>query len=363
MQFSEFISTYHRLHTKLIDFRAHSIAQTPQYLQAQQRGVIGSTNFKLRQILNDEPILRRSIEFNNLIPTELIVQDARTGENSEQYKMLEVTVAEAQAELARLGKLLPKLPSPSDYAQARHEVDSYLHQYFKHGSSAIAKLDLSSTERFQLSRLWWKGKKFSLDEREWGYFADGYDSLDEPTIESFLLGGESVAHVTKNSYGVLCLNSLRVMFVDIDTDFNAEDIAASALPWGRTQAVESEILANIHDVAKDCGLVLEIYKTANGFRLLEMSRTWDANSYESQALLERLGSDRLYQKLCLAQSCYRARLQLKPWRSGDTVCIRVGTASEASDLSAFKLCSPLHEECLFIKAIHDRYCCTGEDLA
>lgn len=391
MQLSDFRATYPRLFTKLVDHRANAIAKTPTYLQSQQRGLINVANYQMREIDLDSPIFRRSSEFFEQIPTALVRHDSKHGEHSERYRLLEATVAEAQAELSRIGKLLPTSPTANDYAKARCEVESYLTAYLQHGSKAIAHLDLSAVEQYQLSQLYWKVNGFTrVIDHDWEYLVakgDDYNALVEPVIESYTLGGESVAHVTKNSYGVLCLNATRVMFIDIDFNYEAEDIACGALPWGRgepskpgekmlkrnpgsnihwgrVQAEESEILANIYEVAKDTGLIFEIYRTANGFRLIEMSRTWDANSYESQALLERLGSDRLYQKLCLAQGCYRARLQPKPWRSGDTVCLHVGTASEASDLSAFKLCPPLHQECLYIKSVHDGYCVTGgEDLA
>lgn len=366
MQLLDFRATYPRLFVKLIDFRANAIAKTTTYLQNQQRGLINVANYQMREIHLDSPAMRRSSEFFEEVPVALVHHDSKNGEHSQRYRLLEATVGEAQAELSRIGKLLPMQPSANDYAKARCEVESYINAYLQHGSKAIAKLDLSAVEKYQLSKLAWKNETFSKLDENWEYLVakgDDYNALLEPVIESFLLGGESVAHVTKNSYGVLCLNAPRVMIVDIDTDFNAEDITMSALPWGRVQVEESDILSNIYDVAKDCGLVFEIYRTANGFRLIEMSRTWDANSYESQTILERLGSDRLYQTLCLAQSCYRARLEPKPWRSGDSVCLNVGTASEASDLSAFKMMPPLHEEAIFIKTIHDRYCCTGEDLA
>jgi hypothetical protein len=40
----------------------------------------------------------------------------------------------------------------------------------------------------------------------------------------------------------------------------------------------------------------------------------DPTSPESHRLLQDFGADTLYQKLCLSQQCYRARLSPKHWR-------------------------------------------------
>jgi hypothetical protein len=59
---------------------------------------------------------------------------------------------------------------------------------------------------------------------------------------------------------------------------------------------------------------LRIYRTAAGFRLLVTSDAFDPLAAETQQLLDALGSDALYVRLCKAQECFRARLSAKFWR-------------------------------------------------
>jgi hypothetical protein len=59
-----------------------------------------------------------------------------------------------------------------------------------------------------------------------------------------------------------------------------------------------------------------VYRTAAGFRLLLTSQSMEPASAASRELLNVLGSDPLYQRLCTAQSCFRARLSPKYWRCG-----------------------------------------------
>lgn len=382
MQLSDFSKAYPRLFAKLVDHRAHALSLTPTYLKSQERALINSANIQLSQMHLDAPSVKRASEFYDQVPLNVIKHELKTTENAEVYLQLEKIVLDAQVELARLEKLLPIPPSASSYAKAREQVENYLTLYFKHGAIALENIPMSAVERYQLSQLFWKGKNRSKLDIDWAYFVtgnDSYDTLAEPTIESFEIDSKPVGWITRNSYGVLCLNTPDVMFVDIDFDFEAPDIACGSLPWGRgeapkpgeklfkhiaggniywgrQQAEEHEIVENIYAVARDTGLVFDCYRTCNGFRLIEMTSLWNASSYESGAILERLGSDRLYQRLCVAQNCYRSRLMPKPWRSGNAVCRFVETIHEGSKIDGFKLTPPLNQEAMFIKQLHDQYC-------
>ena len=50
---------------------------------------------------------------------------------------------------------------------------------------------------------------------DWSYLGEGYEALSEPVLQSFTIAGEPIAHITRNAYGTLCLNALKIMFVDI----------------------------------------------------------------------------------------------------------------------------------------------------
>ncbi|KAB8334657.1 hypothetical protein SD80_009910 [Scytonema tolypothrichoides VB-61278] len=70
-------------------------------------------------------------------------------------------------------------------------------------------------------------------------------------------------------------------------------------------------------------------------------------------MLEKMGCDRLYQKLCIAQDCYRARLEIKPWRYGDTVCHLVEVIGNANN----------SEQAIAVQKIHDEFCLGDGQLA
>ena len=59
-----------------------------------------------------------------------------------------------------------------------------------------------------------------------------------------------------------------------------------------------------------------LYETAAGLRLLFTDRLYNPTSEEVAALLDVLGSDKLYRRLTVKQECFRARLTPKPWRCG-----------------------------------------------
>jgi hypothetical protein len=144
---------------------------------------------------------------------------------------------------------------------------------------------------------------------------------------------------------VRCLNAYQVMFVDIDL-VDDDEVSYESHPWGNRNTTQQDIMTAIAEVSHDYSLTFEAYRTCKGLRLLEMSRLWDVQSYESQSVLSRLGTDNLYQQLCLRQECYRARLEVKPWRTGDVVCQWVSTIGEALPIP----------DAVIIKGIHDDYC-------
>ncbi|HEU4679594.1 MAG TPA: hypothetical protein VFS35_08750, partial [Terrimicrobiaceae bacterium] len=71
----------------------------------------------------------------------------------------------------------------------------------------------------------------------------------------------------------------------------------------------------LQEVVEPAGLAL-IYQTAGGLRVILADRTVDPSSEEAIRLLEHLGSDPLYVRLCRNQKSFRARLTPKPWRCG-----------------------------------------------
>lgn len=143
--------------------------------------------------------------------------------------------------------------------------------------------------------------------------------LREEVIETFDNGEQLSAAITRNSYGVLVLNTASALIADVDLP--PTSVATRVVRWfrrlvGRENPEPSqELLAKIEElVAQDRYLGLRLYRTYAGFRVLVTSRSFRPRDEESQSLMRQLGTDRLYMKLCQVQECYRARLTPKPWR-------------------------------------------------
>lgn len=156
--------------------------------------------------------------------------------------------------------------------------------------------------------------------------------LREEVIET--LGGPGEIAITRNSYGCLIMNASQVMFVDID-------LPDLAMGQGKTNRGSGGGLMGrlfgrkpdprADDLPEPAAAALDradewcrrngswgfrCYLTAAGLRLLETTRLHDPKSSETLSILQGLGADPLFVKLCNAQESFRARLTPKPWRIG-----------------------------------------------
>jgi hypothetical protein len=131
--------------------------------------------------------------------------------------------------------------------------------------------------------------------------------------------GEAV--ISRNRVGCDVLNTARMGFVDVDYDqvnlpaagflslFGPKRLSREA----RAKEVALKSLQEwLHVSSEDS---FRIYETAAGLRYLLTSRTVEPESPDTRHMLNALGSDRRYIKLCEAQKCFRARLTPKPWRA------------------------------------------------
>jgi hypothetical protein len=132
--------------------------------------------------------------------------------------------------------------------------------------------------------------------------------------------GGTAALVTRNSYGCLVLNTARVMFVDIDVPEPKTPTLFQKL-FGKTPAAptvtQESALAKVEQWSRsnpEWGW--RIYRTRAGLRLIATQGIFDATSADVARILDALGADPLYRKLCQTQKCFRARLTPKPWRCG-----------------------------------------------
>jgi hypothetical protein len=331
---------YPLLVRRLVSFAAHRIANSTQHQESQIKGEITYQNYVTNRILMQLPIMRRVLDLGQDLSMNEISPIAN---EDPRYVACKLAIRECQMQLMALKRSLPTNPRPEHYAQAEKEVTTYLQVEQK-------PTHLSKREKWHLSQALMWGQV----PQDWSYLGQGYEALSEPVLETFTLAGEPIAHITRNAYGVLCLNALKIMFSDIDfgDDNYDSEVSCHSSPWNRKENPEvSEVMDAIAEVANDYDLRFEVYKTCKGYRLLEMSRTWNPTGVESSAVLERMGCDRLYQKLCIAQDCYRARLEVKPWRIGDVVCHHVETIGSGKNI----------EEAIVIQKIHDQYCLGDAD--
>jgi hypothetical protein len=143
--------------------------------------------------------------------------------------------------------------------------------------------------------------------------------LREEVLDELTDGGRLQAVVTRNAYGATVLNAAGVLFADIDYPARSFSLWKwiRGLFGGAKEDPDEPILSRVHEYAQQNPSVgLRLYRTANGYRCLATHRLFEPGSPEAQALLEALGSDPLYIRLCRAQESFRARLTPKFWRCG-----------------------------------------------
>jgi hypothetical protein len=127
--------------------------------------------------------------------------------------------------------------------------------------------------------------------------------------------------ITRNQYGALVLNSSQAMFIDLDFETHVKVPQAGGF-FGRLFAkkpsndeLEKLSLETVrHWSAGRRDLGLRLYRTFGGIRCLVTNRPFDPAASETIQLLQSIGSDPLYIRLCQAQASFRARLTPKPWR-------------------------------------------------
>lgn len=154
----------------------------------------------------------------------------------------------------------------------------------------------------------------------------GYGYSDRPPREEIVEeikspDGETVAVITRNSYGALVLNTSDLMFIDIDIPPETSGArffrTLKNLFGSKSDDPESRIRKGIADQASVYpNYTFRLYRTFAGFRCAITNKPVSPDSPESKRLLGEFGADPLYVLLCQNQQSYRARLTPKYWRCG-----------------------------------------------
>lgn len=150
-------------------------------------------------------------------------------------------------------------------------------------------------------------------------------NLDRPPREEIVqelqdAAGETTAVITRNVYGALVLNTRDLMFIDID--FPKPPWAVVGLLkrlFGQaappSNDAEEAVVRRVQQWCSDnAGHGVRLYRTAAGLRVALVGQPMQPNGEDSRRILEELGSDPLYRRLCEVQECFRARLTPKYWR-------------------------------------------------
>jgi hypothetical protein len=136
--------------------------------------------------------------------------------------------------------------------------------------------------------------------------------------------GNQVAVVTRNSYGCKVLNAANGMFIDIDLPratvrgglgYFFKRILGKVPEAPRGHPQEAQILALLERFSQtSAGWGMRVHRTFAGLRCLTTHSAVDPASPTTVEILQSVGSDPLYTRLCTAQECFRARLTPKLWR-------------------------------------------------
>lgn len=371
MNYSEFVRTYPLLALRLIEWAAQRIAQTYEHIESELRVRIAKQeNNKdlMGYVLSTTKYRSITEEFScNYydIPRDIFDSVAL---NDPTYRQMSVDLAAAKFSLRGLMRV-DTTPNQQDYALAQLQVKLYI-ETLQNPSEDVYEFwgsELSAREKhylYMLDPLWYDENGQLPEFIEWIDLASSwydcigeYQVLTEPARAHYKLKDRLIGHLSRNSHNVDCLNAYVTMFVDIDLEPDNLQMSTKAYPWGKANVLESEIFIKIAKIARDFELKFACYRTAAGYRLIEMSREWEPTSLESATVLEKLGCDRRYQRLCETQGTYRARLEPKPWRKGTdaekTVCHFLRLIGEAPNCS-------ISEK---IKEIHDSHCLGRGELA
>lgn len=144
--------------------------------------------------------------------------------------------------------------------------------------------------------------------------------LPEPIVQEVRdAAGDRIAAITINRYGANVLNTARLVFVDVDLPEPKGGGLLGRL-FGRKAPPSDpagEAMARLRAWSRQStSHGARVYRTAAGLRYLLTHPLMVPDGGDTGRLMEQLGADPLYARLCRAQGSFRARLSPKPWRIG-----------------------------------------------
>lgn len=188
-----------------------------------------------------------------------------------------------------------------------------------------------------------------------------YNGAHGVPIREEVISRQGDAVVTRNAYGARCLNTPNVVFADIDFApegyFSGKNffiacamIIASAVTMGMLlHSVRVVVIIMLAGMLFSIHLALwlsrvmlkakggahaaarkkieeflkqhpqwgmRLYQTPAGMRILVTHSTFDPEDTAVLKFFKAIGTDKIYQRMCMNQQCFRARVSAKPWRAG-----------------------------------------------
>lgn len=204
----------------------------------------------------------------------------------------------------------PAMKFPRYWSRVTNESGGVVAKGWSENSQEDASANATSRLRRILDAL---GSGRSLEHYQ--YVIDNV--ICEEVIDRVEHSGVEIAVVSRNAYGSLVLNTTRLLIADVDVP--PANLIDRIKGWFGFDAPTSEqrVLDSIrHWQRSHHATTVRVYRTAAGYRVLVSNRCFDGVDGSAMQLLEQLGSDPLYRRLCRSQSCFRARLSPKPWRIG-----------------------------------------------
>lgn len=192
----------------------------------------------------------------------------------------------------------------------------------------MADAESAADQKLELFKQVYREKRFTEEIENKIFRLSGIlfkgDSYELPICEDILEVLDDKNVITRNRYGAMVLNSEDHIFIDIDSPKLSffERFFMRSTPTG--EEAKERIVKMVHTVAtaKYPDLSFSIYETAKGIRLLLSSRSYKASAPETKKLFRDFNADRLYERLCRQQNCFRARLTPKPNRIKMSSCTK-----------------------------------------
>ncbi len=150
---------------------------------------------------------------------------------------------------------------------------------------------------------------------------NSYEYDDRPIKEERIREVESNV-ITRTGYGSLVLNCPDTMFIDVDVPQAKSGGLFQTLRglFGKKQPAQPDAaIERLKEFQRsNRQWSFRVYATHSGFRYLVTHARQDPNDSGLLRVMDALGTDPLYMKLCKSQKCFRARVSPKPWRCGLT---------------------------------------------